>query len=287
MRGTLWFARSSTRMASLPVAYGLVLCVALQLGCDRPTVGTPRDATKDSSEPAVSADITLPVVSGGGVIPMSAPPSIEVTATEVRVQGRGVPVSAEIPADRSGLWEPYRHLEEILRAVEAPSGKAVIACDSSVPYHVIFRVVQAVERVWGNRSAVAARRDGDGGLVSVPFYYGDRGSQESSLRLVVSYSPNEIRLWSISGKEGDVQAAKLVLPHTPNAYRELTAALSPVVAKHFSKGRATEADFAIFFSPTVDTTTHALVAMGAAVGATQAGEPLFPRVNLMFTLGNF
>src|SRR5690606_12388421 len=135
-----------------------VMLVALQLGCERGTVGPPRDATEDRSEPSISADITLPVIGGGSVVPISGPPSIEVTATEVRVQGRVVSVNPDIPEDRGMVVEPYRALEDILREVNAPSGTTVIACDSSVPYHVIFRVLNAARRVWGNRSAIAARR---------------------------------------------------------------------------------------------------------------------------------
>lgn len=277
-----WLCLEMTGLRTARMA-GLVLFVALQVGCERGAVSPPKDAAANNSEASISADIALPVVGGGGVIPLDAQPWIEVTPTEIRVQGRVIPVSVEIPADRSRLWEPYRNLEEILRTVDAPRGRTVVACDRSVPYHVIFHVMGAAQRVWGNHVALAARRSWDDSVVAVPLLFWERRPPPGVLFLIVSYSTSRISLWSVSGREGTPEHPKLVLPHTPDAYRELTAALSPVVAKHFSAGRSADEDFEISLLPAVGSSAQALASIAAAVGATQSGEPLFPRVGLVFS----
>lgn len=250
---------------------------------------SPRDREKALGELVASAklDRCAALDGAGGMIPPDLPlPELDVAVTGVEpvddeddrvtvlaredaleIEGTPVPRDdAKLEALTAGL------VARRTSPASPPIARLLLHRDAR--YDLLIQLIQSMRRAGVRRFDLVARRGGEPVVVPLELPEASPAPAAPALGLVVSATPKNLVVFSLSGAEGSLQAPSLVTGgHTPTDLARVQASLDTIQARH-------PAERALILMMDPATPMQRVVELAATVRARPDGRPLLPDIRL-------
>lgn len=251
-------------------------------------------ASCKTGEPAVFASVDLADVTGAGAEPIGDEAGITVVVNQgdLSVEGTAVvplidgavDASERESGDNPHLPRLRKHLATHLELALAHARRdgrpptpprVLVVMPRGATFTLLIDIMQSAKRAGFTRFGLVGRRDGN--LVAVPITLrtaDDALPPETSPQLVVAVPPDGMVLFSISGREGTIQAPALrTTGTTPDDLVRLQQALVEIASRHTDERQL----IAMFDA---STPMQSILAVLATIRARPDGRPLLPDVTL-------